>query len=148
MEKKQVWISASKPSAIHLVDKNTIVENKYGIKDYQRIDITQKMAEQDIPILVINSGFVRQYYQDPINLLKVWLDEAAAKKKHDEYFKIVEIEQKTEAEDKKQESKATEEAIKKSREAFEVEYKKQMQKNGATPRVIRRNRTGEERTVA
>lgn len=145
-DKKMVWVSSRTGKAVHLVDTSIIVEDK-GNKDYQRLEITPRMAEQNIPVLVHNTSFIQRYYTEPIKLLSLWVDEEAARKAYNEHFKIVTEEQKVVVDEQRAKNQLMEQAIKKAREAFETEMNKQNAVRGR-PKIIRTNQAGEQRVVA
>ena len=133
MKDKMAWISSKTGKPVHLVDQSKIVDG-----DYVRICIDKKMAEQDIPIQVPLTFFIETSASEYIGLLKIWHDNVAAKKKHDDFFKVVTGEQKKLAVEEKKKEKATENAIKKAKEAFDAEMKKAKEYTGAKPKKIRK----------
>ena len=137
MADKFVWIKAKGVNPVHLIDRMTIVEDEDGEKDYQRLSITGEMARQGVPLRVTNTMFIQGYYSDPINLLELVHDAAAAQKKHDEYFanrKVVVKDKQVEADAQK---KAEERAILVARKAFDEEYRRVKEKGAGKSKVIR-----------
>jgi hypothetical protein len=136
----KIWVSSKTKKAVHLVDR-TIVTNG----DYQRVDITNRMGEENIPIRVFKTAFIQSYYTEPINLLEHWTDEDAAQKKYNEFFKIVAVEKQEAQEAKKVEVKIQDESIKVALKAYADELEKQKAKQQAEsgkPKVIRKKREG------
>lgn len=132
MADKMAWVGSKTGKAIHLVDQSKIID-----KDYVRIGIDRRMAENDIPIQVPLTSFIESNASEFMGLLKIWHDPDAAKKKHDDFFKIVEAEQKTKASEIKTQSKIEKDAIEAAQKAFREVLDKASKKTDAKPRIIR-----------
>ena len=135
---EEVWVSALHKKPVHLIDRGYTVRNKDGEPDLLRIDIDKRMAEEEIPILVPKTSFMQGMYSDPLNVLRMWTDVNAARKKHDEFFKNIDGEQKADGAAKKELAKGKELAMKKATEIFEAEMKKLEEKTDKRPRVVRK----------
>ena len=142
MATKKVWVSSRNDKPVHLIDWSVLID-KDGAKDYQRVSITKEMAEQRIPIEVVNSMFIQGYYSDAMNLLELWQDVVAAKKAHDDYFKVKSADQKAADISKKEIEDANGKAILAAKKAFDESVKLSREKNSPKPKVIR-NKAGED----
>ena len=120
-----------------MIDRDTIVELPGSHqKDYQRVEISKEMAEQDIPVLVVMSSFIQGMYSDPMNILRMWVDVDAAKKKHDDYMKKHHVDKKEKVDEKKAAEKAKKEAIAAAMDTFDKSFERTMQM-GKPSKVIR-----------
>jgi len=136
MAEKKAWVSSRGSYPVHLVDWSVIVERD-NVKDYQRVEITKEMAENHIPIEVVNSMFIQGYYSDHIALLELWHDIVAAKKANEDYFKDRKEVVKAEEASKREIDDANEKAILAARKEFDRVIKAAQDKRAPKPKVIR-----------
>lgn len=142
-KREKIWVSSNTGKAVGLIDRDTVVELPGGKKDFQRVEISNEMAEQDVPVLVVKSSFIQGMYSDPMNVLRMWVDVDAAKKKHDDYMKKHDANKKEKVDEKKATEKAKKDAIAAAMDTFDKSFEKTMQ-IGKQPKVIR-NKPGEKK---
>ena len=91
---EKIWVKSARGKALFLADKEPAIDSKLiDVEVPARLEISQRMAEEDIAVEVYATDFIRR--KITIEKLLVELpNKAEAKKKYDDFMRKVKAEQK------------------------------------------------------
>lgn len=130
---EKIWVVSKTGKPVHLVDRTVVIDGYY-----QHIDISQKMAENFVPIEVVKSEFVQNYCSGPDAILEILLDKNEAKKRYQKYFDAFsedEIKKKKELEAQEKKKQAALQAALKAYEASQQQAEQESLASTKKPRV-------------